>query len=67
MPVTLVPSGRRPLLAIECAPICSQSCDWSRRQKKQFPHAGTNDAMTRSPFATRVTSAPTASTVPAPS
>ena len=49
MPITLLPSGRVPFDTIECAPICSQSCDWSRRHQKQLPHAGTNDAMTRSP------------------
>ena len=49
------------------APIVSHSCDWSRRQKKQLPHAGVNDEITRSPTATRDTSLPTASTVPAAS
>ena len=32
-------------------PICSHRCDWSCRQKKQLPHAGMNDAITRSPLA----------------
>ena len=67
IPITLLPSARVPLDTIECAPICSHSCDWSRRQKKQLPHAGTKDAITRSPLPTRLTSLPTASTVPAPS
>ena len=56
-----------PFGSIMWAPIVSHSCDWSRRQKKQLPHAGVNDEITRSPTATRDTSLPTASTVPAPS
>ena len=31
----------------------SQRFDWSWRQNQQAPHAGTNEAMTRSPFLTR--------------
>ncbi len=45
----------------------SQRFDCPCRQKKHAPQAGTNDAMTRSPTATRLTSGPTHSTVPAPS
>src|SRR5579862_2337447 len=45
----------------------SQSSDCSRRQCQHAPHAGTNDATTRSPFFTRDTSAPASTTRPAPS
>ena len=45
----------------------SHSCDWSCRQKKHCPHAGTNEAMTLSPALSRCTSEPTARTVPVPS
>ncbi len=38
--------------------------NWPRSQKKQWPHAVTNDPVTRSPGATRETPSPTVTTSP---
>src|SRR5207253_2384111 len=48
-----LPSGRVPRTCIETSASRSQSSVCSRRQCQQAPHAGTKDAMTRSPFFTR--------------
>ena len=49
------------------ANMFSQRFVFSCMQYQHWPHAGTNDAITRSPGCTLRTSAPTDSTVPAPS
>ena len=62
-----LPSGRLPRIDIMTANSLSHRCDESCRQNQHVPHAGMNDAMIRSPALTFVTSAPTSSTLPAPS
>jgi len=62
-----LPSGRVPRICIETSGSRSHSSVCSRRQCQHAPHAGTKDAMTRSPFFTRDTSGPVSTTRPAPS
>ena len=56
------PSERVPRGVIIVCGSSSQWFDWSCRQNQQMPQAGTNEAMTRSPFLTAVTSLPTSTT-----
>ncbi len=67
MLMATLPSARVAFGMPNTSPPIAQRLLWPWRHQKQLPHAGTNDAMTWSPTATRVTSGPTHSTMPAPS
>ena len=65
--VTGVPSARDARGVTIICMVSSHRFERSCRQNQQAPQEGTNVAMTLSPLLTRVTSAPTQSTVPAAS
>lgn len=69
-PVRLIATEPSPRVAFGLSIVSASSehrFDWPLRHQKQWPHAGTNDAITWSPTLTRVTSDPTHSMTPVPS